>query len=72
MYTKNEVVTFRLDDSETPGFAKVELLQPTTKVILGYRLWKIKVVDVTRQSTLLKAKAGQVKTVSERWFSRES
>ena len=52
-----------------PGQARVELLEKTSKVILGYPLWKIRVLEVIRPSTVgVSCKNGQVKTVSERWL----
>ncbi len=70
-YLPGEIVNYKLDDSDDPGSAKVELDRPTGKVILGYKIWKVKVVEVTKQSKLLRAKIGQGHQVSERWFSRE-
>lgn len=67
-----ETAIYKLDGSETPGFARVELLKKLPYTILGYNLWTIRVLEVIKQSTLLKCKIGQIqKSVSERWLEIE-
>ena len=65
--------TFRLDDFETPGYARVELLAPKGK-INGYQTWRIRIVEILRQSeSRRKPKVGAtIKRATERWMTDET
>jgi hypothetical protein len=57
---------------DPPGQARVELIKKTYTVILGYHLWKIRVLEIIRPSSVgVSCKNGQIKTISARWLEVE-
>lgn len=59
---------YRIDDSDNPGVAKVEILSKG-KVFMGKQLFKIKIVEIVKASTFAKCKVGAKKTVIETLLS---
>ncbi len=59
-----ETAIFKLDDSSTPGLAKVELLKQKP-AIMGRRIFKVRVLEVVKPSTMRRCKVGQTLDVAE-------
>jgi hypothetical protein len=70
MYNVNEVVYYKLDGTDSPGYVKVKLLKPTLK-ILGFQCWRVEVIALVKPSQCQRLKVGAIRpNVSERWFSK--
>lgn len=55
---------FRLDDSETPGLARVELLKERPS-IGNCRIWRVRVLDIVKPSAIRRCKVGQTLDVAD-------
>ena len=68
---KINTVIFNLG-GDPPGQARVELIKKTGKIVLGYPIWSVRIIEVLRPSTVgVSCKSGQVRKVSERWLENE-
>lgn len=59
---------YRIDDSNNPGIAKIEILSKG-KTFMGKQLFKIKIVEIIKPSTFAKCKVGAKRTVVETLLS---
>jgi hypothetical protein len=64
----NDTPLFKLDDSDNPGYARVQLLKPKFQM-LGYQCWQAKITEIIKPSDLIKYKVGTQHVISERWLS---
>jgi len=61
----NDIVKFKLDDSDNPGYAMVRILKPT-HFVNGHQCWQVKVISTITPSQWRKLTTGAiVKSVSE-------
>jgi hypothetical protein len=62
-----QTATFKLDDTPTPGFAKVKLLGQTK--VMGIQGWRVEVIEIIRPSQFRKLKVGRKLVVAEKHLS---
>lgn len=59
---------YKLDDSDNPGYAKVEILSKA-KPFMGKQMYKIQITEIVKPSTFIKCKVGAKRTVVETLLS---
>lgn len=70
-YAPNSEAVFKLDDSQTPGFARVRIMGQASVMLKGaqHALWRVEVVEIIRPSTIRRVRPGQKLNVSEKHLS---